>query len=638
MRITTSSDSASVTVTARLLLDSLRREALAFLEIAEQATFHAMADLYKPAFQAYVARGIEFKQLDPRLAEFDLERLGEALDHTRDAQFTCLSLQALYERCLIHRDEVRYELPQVMFMRVAMGLALNEDDREARAIEFYELLSRFDYMASTPTLLNAGTLRSQLSSSYLTSVPDDLDGIYSAIRDSAQLSKRAGGLGNDWTPVRALGSWIKGASGKSQGVVPFLKVLNDTAAGVKQDGKRQAAVCAYLETWHLDIEEFLELRKNASDDRRRTHGMHTASWVPDLFMKRVFDDGDWTLFSPSDCPDLHELYGAAFDGRYREYEAMTENGRITLFKRLKARDLWRKMLSMLSETGHPWITFKDPCNLRSPQQHAGVVHSSSLRTEITLNTSIDEIAVCNQGSVNLASHMVDGRLDGAKLKKTVRTAVRMLDNVIDINRCAVPQARNSSLRHRPVGPEGTVGITLGQLPEPAVQHQRLQYEQHEREHHPHQGHGVHPPITQLQVASPGVQGIQHVEARQTGDQRADARLGGETVFDALEDVDPIGGRDESAYRRQQHGGDHGDAADPEDHAQNVQGAGEGVLVHKRNSGVESGECKRKCAWLWTRRPFTRPPKSLQQIEGLVRRPPKATVGGQKFAAFNIEDV
>ncbi|SHF82520.1 ribonucleoside-diphosphate reductase alpha chain [Modicisalibacter ilicicola DSM 19980] len=438
-------------VTARLLQDNLRREALSFLEIAEEATYQDMAELYKPAFQAYVARGIEFEQLDPRLAEFDLERLGDALDHTRDNQFTYLGLQTLYDRYFIHRDEVRFELPQVMFMRVAMGLALNEDDREGRAIEFYELLSSFDYMASTPTLFNAGTVRSQLSSCYLTTVPDELDGIYGAIRDNAMLSKWAGGLGNDWTPVRALGSYIKGTNGKSQGVVPFLKVVNDTAVAVNQGGKRKGAVCAYLETWHLDVEEFLELRKNTGDDRRRTHDMNTANWVPDLFMKRVFEDKEWTLFSPSTCPDLHDLYGAAFEKRYEEYEAMTHTGQLTLYKRVKAKDLWRKMLSMLFETGHPWVTFKDPCNLRSPQSHAGVVHSSNLCTEITLNTSVDEIAVCNLGSVNLASHVVDGRLDGDKLKKTVRTAVRMLDNVIDINYYAVPQARNANLKHRPVG-------------------------------------------------------------------------------------------------------------------------------------------------------------------------------------------
>ncbi|MFB9147666.1 ribonucleoside-diphosphate reductase subunit alpha [Halomonas alkalicola] len=438
-------------VTARLLQDNLRREALAFLGVADEATYQEMAELYRPAFEAYVAKGIEFEQLDPRLAEFDLARLGEALDHTRDNAFTYLGLQTLYDRYFIHRDDVRYELPQVMFMRVAMGLALNEDDREARAIEFYELLSSFDYMASTPTLFNAGTVRSQLSSCYLTTVPDELDGIYSAIRDNALLSKWAGGLGNDWTPVRALGSWIKGTNGKSQGVVPFLKVVNDTAVAVNQGGKRKGAVCAYLETWHLDIEEFLELRKNTGDDRRRTHDMNTANWVPDLFMKRVFDDKEWTLFSPSTCPDLHDLYGAAFETRYEEYEAMTRTGELKLFKRVRAKDLWRRMLSMLFETGHPWITFKDPCNLRSPQQHAGVVHSSNLCTEITLNTSVDEIAVCNLGSVNLAQHVVDGELDDAKLRKTVRTAVRMLDNVIDINYYAVPQARNSNLKHRPVG-------------------------------------------------------------------------------------------------------------------------------------------------------------------------------------------
>ncbi|WP_416139479.1 ribonucleoside-diphosphate reductase subunit alpha [Halomonas sp. HK25] len=438
-------------VTARLLQDNLRREALAFLGVADEATFSEMAELYRPAFQAYVAKGIEFEQLDPRLAEFDLERLGEALDHTRDNAFTYLGLQTLYDRYFIHRDDVRYELPQVMFMRVAMGLALNEDDREARAIEFYALLSRFDYMASTPTLFNAGTLRSQLSSCYLTTVPDELDGIYSAIRDNALLSKWAGGLGNDWTPVRALGSYIKGTNGKSQGVVPFLKVVNDTAVAVNQGGKRKGAVCAYLESWHLDIEEFLELRKNTGDDRRRTHDMNTANWVPDLFMKRVFEDGEWTLFSPSSCPDLHDLYGAAFETRYAEYEAMTRTGELGLFKRVRAKDLWRRMLSMLFETGHPWITFKDPCNLRSPQQHAGVVHSSNLCTEITLNTSVDEIAVCNLGSVNLAQHVVDGELDNDKLRRTVRTAVRMLDNVIDINYYAVPQARNSNFKHRPVG-------------------------------------------------------------------------------------------------------------------------------------------------------------------------------------------
>ena len=445
--------------TARLLLDELRREALTFLDVrrsdAEEADFSAtqgqMREVYPAAFEVYVRRGVELELLDPELARFDLARLGAALEPERDRQFTYLGLQTLYDRYFLHSGGVRLELPQCFFMRVAMGLAQQEEDREARAIEFYDLLSSFDYMSSTPTLFNAGTLRPQLSSCYLTTVPDDLHGIFGAIHDNAMLSKFAGGLGNDWTPVRALGSYIKGTNGKSQGVVPFLKVVNDTAVAVNQGGKRKGAVCAYLETWHLDIEEFLELRKNTGDDRRRAHDMNTANWVPDLFMKRVMEEKEWTLFSPSDTPDLHDLTGTAFEQRYLEYEAMTERGELPLFKRVKAADLWRKMLSMLFETGHPWITFKDSCNLRSPQQHAGVIHSSNLCTEITLNTSEDEIAVCNLGSVNLAQHTGPEGLDLEKLEKTVRTAVRMLDNVIDINYYSVPQARRSNMRHRPVG-------------------------------------------------------------------------------------------------------------------------------------------------------------------------------------------
>ncbi|MHC6224424.1 ribonucleoside-diphosphate reductase subunit alpha [Pseudomonas sp. X10] len=438
-------------VTARLLMDTLRAEGLGFLGVADSATHHEMAELYAKALPAYVAKGVEFELLDPALKSYDLERLGKAIDHERDQQFTYLGLQTLYDRYFIHKDGVRFELPQVFFMRVAMGLALQEKDKEARAIEFYNLLSSFDYMASTPTLFNAGTLRPQLSSCYLTTVPDDLSGIYKAIHDNAMLSKFAGGLGNDWTPVRALGSYIKGTNGKSQGVVPFLKVVNDTAVAVNQGGKRKGAVCAYLETWHLDIEEFLELRKNTGDDRRRTHDMNTANWIPDLFMKRVFDDGKWTLFSPSEVPDLHDLTGKAFEERYEYYEALTEYNKIKVFKTVQAKDLWRKMLSMLFETGHPWLTFKDPCNLRSPQQHVGVVHSSNLCTEITLNTNADEIAVCNLGSINLPNHINDGKLDTAKLARTVKTAVRMLDNVIDINYYSVPQAQNSNFKHRPVG-------------------------------------------------------------------------------------------------------------------------------------------------------------------------------------------
>ena len=451
-------------VSARLLLDKLRSEALTFLGVqaastlggVAQATQDDMAQLYAPALAAFVQRGAQLELLSPNLQRFDLERLGRALRPERDEAFTYLGLQTLYDRYFLHKDDVRFELPQVFFMRVAMGLAGQEDEPEKRAIEFYNLLSSFDYMSSTPTLFNAGTMRSQLSSCFLTTVADDLDGIYSAIRDNALLSKWAGGLGNDWTPVRALGAYIKGTNGKSQGVVPFLKVVNDTAVAVNQGGKRKGAVCSYLETWHLDIEEFLELRKNTGDDRRRTHDMNTANWVPDLFMKRVFEHGEWTLFSPNEVPDLHDCWGAEFEARYLEYERQTRSGELTLFKRVKAEDLWRKMLSMLFETGHPWITFKDACNVRSPQQHVGVVHSSNLCTEITLNTSKDEIAVCNLGSVNLAAHIVPNdkgkpALDVKKLKKTVRTAVRMLDNVIDINYYAAPQAKASNLRHRPVG-------------------------------------------------------------------------------------------------------------------------------------------------------------------------------------------
>ncbi|MEH6558480.1 MAG: ribonucleoside-diphosphate reductase subunit alpha [Oceanicoccus sp.] len=438
-------------VTARLLLDNLRAEALPFLGVAASATQSEMASLYAKALPAYINKGIELELLAPNLLDYDLEKLGQALDADRDQLFNYLGLQTLYDRYFIHSNDVRIELPQIFFMRVAMGLAYREENREDRAIEFYRLLSSFDYMSSTPTLFNAGTLRPQLSSCYLTTVPDDLHGIYGAIQDNAMLSKWAGGLGNDWTPVRALGAYIKGTNGKSQGVVPFLKVVNDTAVAVNQGGKRKGAVCAYLETWHMDIEEFVELRKNTGDDRRRTHDMNTANWVPDLFMKRVFDDGEWTLFSPNDVPDLHDLYGSAFEARYAEYEAQCKNGDMKLFKTVKAQELWRKMLGMLFETGHPWITFKDPCNIRSPQQHVGVVHSSNLCTEITLNTSKEEIAVCNLGSVNLAQHVSENGLDLNKLQKTINTAVRMLDNVIDINYYSVGQAEKSNMRHRPVG-------------------------------------------------------------------------------------------------------------------------------------------------------------------------------------------
>ena len=430
-------------VTARLLCNELVGTGLEFLGLATDT-------LESDALEPFLKKGIELDLLSPELLDFDLVKLAAAIQPERSNQFTYLGLQTLFDRYFIHSNGVRFELPQLFFMRVSMGLALNEENKEDRAIEFYNLLSSFDYMASTPTLFNSGTLRPQLSSCYLTTIGDDLYDIYGAMRDNAMLSKWAGGLGNDWTPVRALNSYIKGTNGKSQGVVPFLKVANDTAVAVNQGGKRKGAVCAYLETWHLDIEEFLELRKNTGDDRRRTHDMNTANWVPDLFMQRVFEDAEWTLFTPSEVPDLHDLTGAEFAERYTHYEAVAKEQNL-LHKKVRAKDLWRKMLSMLFETGHPWITFKDVCNLRSPQQHVGVVHSSNLCTEITLNTSQDEIAVCNLGSINLVQHVQGGVLDREKLARTIKTAVRMLDNVIDINYYAVPQAKNSNLKHRPVG-------------------------------------------------------------------------------------------------------------------------------------------------------------------------------------------
>jgi ribonucleoside-diphosphate reductase alpha chain len=432
--------------TARLLLHTIFKEIL-----GRDLTPAEAAASYVDYFPAFIKKGVDNELLNPDMLQYNLARLGAALKPERDLQFDYLGLQTLYDRYFLHVRKTRIELPQAFFMRVAMGLALNEIDREARAIEFYEVLSSFDFMSSTPTLFNAGTLRSQLSSCYLTTVPDDLDGIYESIKENALLSKFAGGLGNDWTRVRALGSHIKGTNGESQGVVPFLKVVNDTAVAVNQGGKRKGAVCAYLETWHLDIEEFLELRKNTGDDRRRTHDMNTSNWIPDLFMRRVMEKGEWTLFSPSTCPDLHDKFGTDFEKAYVAYEEKAKRGELKPFKTVQAADMWRKMLTMLFETGHPWITFKDACNVRSPQQHIGVVHSSNLCTEITLNTSDTETAVCNLGSINLRQHLKDGGMDHDKLKRTISVAMRMLDNVIDINYYAVKKARDSNLRHRPVG-------------------------------------------------------------------------------------------------------------------------------------------------------------------------------------------
>ena len=437
-------------VTARILLNNIENEVLDFLEI-DRKLKSDRSKMYSEALTKTFNKGIELGFLNKELKKFDLEKISNSIDESRDFNFTYLGLQTLYDRYFITSDDTRYELPQVFLMRVAMGLAINEKDRDARAVEFYNLLSSFDYMSSTPTLFNSGTHRPQLSSCYLTTVPDDLSGIYGAIRDNALLSKWAGGLGNDWTNVRALGSRIKGTNGKSQGIVPFLKVSNDTAVAVNQGGKRKGAFCAYLECWHLDVEEFLDLRKNTGDDRRRTHDMNTANWIPDLFMKRLEEDKDWTLFSPSDVPELHDLYGQEFEKKYEEYEALAEKDELSLYKKIPAKTLWRKMLSMLFETGHPWVTFKDPCNIRSPQGHVGTVHSSNLCTEITLNTNEEEIAVCNLGSINLPQHIQEGKINIDQLKNTVRTAVRMLDNVIDINYYPVPQAENSNKKHRPVG-------------------------------------------------------------------------------------------------------------------------------------------------------------------------------------------
>ena len=440
-------------VTARLLLDSLRTEALSFIyEKDISATSTQMKDVYKDYFKKYLKKACDLELLDENLVnKYDLDILVEAIDADRDLQFTYLGLQTLYDRYFIQTNDTKIELPQAFFMRVAMGLANNEKNKEKKAIEFYRLLSSFDFMSSTPTLFNSGTLRPQLSSCYLSTIPDDLRGIFDAITDDALLSKYAGGLGNDWSRVRSMGTHIKGTNGKSQGIVPFLKVANDTAVAVNQGGKRKGAMCAYLETWHLDIEEFLDLRKNTGDDRRRTHDMNTANWIPDLFMKRVVEEQPWTLFSPGETAELHELSGIEFEQKYQEYEELAKNGKMKNYKQIAAVDLWKKMLGMLFETGHPWVTFKDPCNIRSPQSHTGVVHSSNLCTEITLNTSDDEIAVCNLGSVNLAAHIDENGLMVEKLEKTINTAMRMLDNVIDYNYYSVDKAQYSNSKHRPVG-------------------------------------------------------------------------------------------------------------------------------------------------------------------------------------------
>ncbi|MEZ6125520.1 MAG: ribonucleoside-diphosphate reductase subunit alpha [Planctomycetaceae bacterium] len=440
-------DPAYDIVAARLLRMVIANEALGSAPLDRDD----FVRLYRNQFEHYIIDGIVADRLTPDLRKYDLSRLASALQPEQDDLFKYPGIQAVYDRYLLHIDNRRIEMPQYFWMRVAMGLAIQEDNREERAVEFYQLLSSMRFTSATPTLFNSATNHPQLSSCYLSTVSDNLEHIFKCVGDNARLSKWAGGLGNDWTSIRATNSYIKGTNGRSQGVIPFLKVVNDTAVAVNQGGKRKGAVCSYLETWHMDLEEFLDLRKNTGDDRRRTHDMHTANWIPDLFMKRVQSEGEWTLFSPDEVPDLHDLVGEAFERRYEEYERMADEGRIDLFRRLPAVELWRKMLTRIFETGHPWITWKDPSNIRSPQDHCGVVHSSNLCTEILLNTSESETAVCNLGSVNLPRHVVNGRLDLEMLESTIRTAMRMLDNVIDINYYPTEEAKNSNRRHRPVG-------------------------------------------------------------------------------------------------------------------------------------------------------------------------------------------
>ena len=441
-------------VSSRLFMQKLYKEV-----IGQSVNSEVEDILYRESFIQGIKKGVENKLLDKKLLDFDLVKMSKGLMLERDELLQFMGMQTLYERYFMKLDKRRLELPQAFWMRAAMGLAVNEKNKEQKAIEFYELLSSLRFVSSTPTLFHSGTTHPQLSSCYLTTIEDDLNHIFKCIGDNAQLSKWSGGLGNDWTNIRATGAWIKSTNVESQGVIPFLKIANDVTMAINRSGKRRGATCAYLETWHLDVEDFMDLRKNTGDDRRRTHDMNTANWIPDLFMKRVLSDGEWTLFTPNEVPELHHIYGREFEKKYTEYEEKARNGEIKKFKTMPALKLWRKMLSMLFETGHPWITFKDPCNVRSPQDHAGVVHSSNLCTEITLNTSKDETAVCNLGSINLGRHVIDGKLDVDLLASSVKTAIRMLDNVIDINFYPTEEAKNSNFRHSPIIPK-PMGLCL----------------------------------------------------------------------------------------------------------------------------------------------------------------------------------
>lgn len=406
---------------------------------------------YRSSFVSSIVKGVEYGIIDKRMLDFDLEALSKALVLDRDHLFDYMGIKTLYERYFTRYEGHYLELPQSFWMRVSMGLALNEKNRTEKTLEFYNLISQLDYIPSTPTLLHSGLTRPQLSSCFLTTVEDDLHHIFKCYGDNAQLSKWSGGVANDWTNVRATGAMVDTIKTESQGSIPFLKIANDVTAAINRSGKRRGATVVYLETWHLDIEDFLDLRRNTGDERRRTHDINTANWVPDLFMKRVATDEQWTLFSPHEVPELHHLYGKAFEEKYVEYEKQAQQGKLKQYSVVSATKLWRKMLSRLFETGHPWITFKDPANVRSPQDHVGVVHSSNLCTEITLNTSAEETAVCNLGSVNLSRHVVDGKLDQDKIAKTVTTAMRMLDNVVDINFYPTQEAQNANFKHRPVG-------------------------------------------------------------------------------------------------------------------------------------------------------------------------------------------
>ena len=427
--------------------------------IGEDLTGDDLDRAYRETFVANVERGVAADLLDERLLDrFDLDALAEYLVPERDDHFEYLAMETLYQRYFLRTNDGEHlELPQAFWMRVAMGLAIEEDDPQARAREFYDVLSKLEFTPSTPTLFHAGTTHPQLSSCYLTTVPDDLEGIFDAYKHHAKLSKWSGGLGNDWTPLRAEGALIESTGVESTGVVPFLRISNDVTAAINRSGKRRGAACAYLAAWHLDFPAFLDLKRNTGDERRRTPDMNTAAWIPDLFMERVQAGESWTLFSPEEVPDLHEATGQEFAETYREYEQAAENGEIDNFERVEAAELWRTLLTRLFETGHPWVTFKDPCNIGSPQDHEGTIRSSNLCTEITLNTSQDEHAVCNLGSVNFSTHVRDDELDRDYLEDTVETAMRMLDNVVDLCFYPTDEAEDSNMRHRPVG-LGTMGF------------------------------------------------------------------------------------------------------------------------------------------------------------------------------------